>query len=403
MADTKISLLPAATTLSGAELLAGVQSAGNVKITATQLLTYITTDIGWVTNGSTTTLTGSPTILGSKVIFKNGNLFEPVDGAGVEIQDATHNSNGAILDFYSTLATVTNDRIYEIHGYIPNSSGTKKQMTAIYANNGGNTAGDENGEQLMNITSHGSLGVYFDATAGTSAADVNLTLSDFALLKKIGGSGAGKLLMGPNRTATSTSYFRFDQSIAGQFLNGFTNTNASGYTEFNLSNDSDLAFSSGLRLAKFNSGVAAFGSIQPNGATVMTGTNLTYGLSLVAGASAGKIQFFSGGYSASELRMELSAAGRLGIGVTSASALLHLAAGTATASTAPMKFTAGTNLTTAETGAMEYNGTNLFFTRSGTTREGILTQSAVTTEVLVSDTSVTINIGGTTYKLLAKA
>jgi hypothetical protein len=28
--------------------------------------------------------------------------------------------------------------------------------------------------------------------------------------------------------------------------------------------------------------------------------------------------------------------------------------------------TAGTNLTTAEAGAMEYNGTNLFFTRAGT-------------------------------------
>jgi len=82
---------------------------------------------------------------------------------------------------------------------------------------------------------------------------------------------------------------------------------------------------------------------------------------------------------------------------------LTLAAGTATAGTAPLKFTSGTNLTTAEAGAMEYNGTNLFFTRAGTTREGVLTQSAVTTEVIVSDTSVTVNIGGTTYKLLARA
>jgi hypothetical protein len=80
-----------------------------------------------------------------------------------------------------------------------------------------------------------------------------------------------------------------------------------------------------------------------------------------------------------------------------------LAAGTATAGTAPLKFTSGTNLTTAEAGAMEYDGTNLFFTRSGTTREGVITQSAVTTEVIVADTSVTVNINGTTYKLLARA
>lgn len=82
---------------------------------------------------------------------------------------------------------------------------------------------------------------------------------------------------------------------------------------------------------------------------------------------------------------------------------LQLAAGAAAAGKAPLKFTSGTNLTTGEAGAMEYNGTNLFFTRSGTTREGVLTQSAVTTETVISDTTVTVNIGGTTYKLLARA
>jgi len=95
--------------------------------------------------------------------------------------------------------------------------------------------------------------------------------------------------------------------------------------------------------------------------------------------------------------------GYFGYGVTSPTAVIHLKAGTATASTSPLKFTSGTNLTTAEAGAMEYNGTNLFFTRSGTTREGVLTQSAVTTEVVISDTTISVNIGGTTYKLLARA
>lgn len=96
--------------------------------------------------------------------------------------------------------------------------------------------------------------------------------------------------------------------------------------------------------------------------------------------------------------------GSVAIGVTTTpTARLHLGAGTATASTAPLKFTSGTNLTTAEAGAMEYNGTNLFFTRSGTTRENVICASAVTTEVLVTDTSLTINYNGTTYKILARA
>ena len=58
--------------------------------------------------------------------------------------------------------------------------------------------------------------------------------------------------------------------------------------------------------------------------------------------------------------------GNILAGVTSATARLHLAAGTATVSTAPLKFTSGVNLTTAEAGSMEFNGTNLFFSPSTT-------------------------------------
>lgn len=63
---------------------------------------------------------------------------------------------------------------------------------------------------------------------------------------------------------------------------------------------------------------------------------------------------------------------------TAPTALLMLAAGTATANTAPLKFTSGTSLTAAEAGAMEYDGTDLFFT-PGSTRHKvarILTGSA---------------------------
>lgn len=71
--------------------------------------------------------------------------------------------------------------------------------------------------------------------------------------------------------------------------------------------------------------------------------------------------------------------GNVGIGQVSPTAFLHLKAGVATANAgAPLKFTSGTNLTTAETGAMEYNGTQLFFTNTGTTRN-IVTMTSGTT------------------------
>lgn len=52
-------------------------------------------------------------------------------------------------------------------------------------------------------------------------------------------------------------------------------------------------------------------------------------------------------------------------GANAPSAYLTLGSGTATAGTAPLKLTAGTNLTAPENGAFEFDGTNLYFTVGG--------------------------------------
>lgn len=56
--------------------------------------------------------------------------------------------------------------------------------------------------------------------------------------------------------------------------------------------------------------------------------------------------------------------GNIGIGNASPTSLLHLKAGTAASNTAPLKFTNGVNLSSPEAGAMEFNGSSLFFTPS---------------------------------------
>lgn len=53
-------------------------------------------------------------------------------------------------------------------------------------------------------------------------------------------------------------------------------------------------------------------------------------------------------------RMNILSSGNVGIGQVIPTAVLHIKAGTATASTAPLKFTSGTLLTTAEAGAVEF-------------------------------------------------
>ena len=93
----------------------------------------------------------------------------------------------------------------------------------------------------------------------------------------------------------------------------------------------------------------------------------------------------------------------LGQSTTAATAKLMIGAGTATAGTAPLKFVSGTVLTTAETGAVEYDGTNLFFTRTGTTRENVLTTASVNTVNPTSpNRTITVVINGTTYYIAAK-
>lgn len=80
--------------------------------------------------------------------------------------------------------------------------------------------------------------------------------------------------------------------------------------------------------------------------------------------------------------MTITAAGNVGVGTTSPTASLHLKAGTATAGTAPLKIASGTNLTTAESGAMEFDGTNLYYTTSTPTR---LTIAATTSPYVKGD------------------
>ncbi|MBK8576388.1 MAG: hypothetical protein IPN90_12165 [Elusimicrobia bacterium] len=74
-----------------------------------------------------------------------------------------------------------------------------------------------------------------------------------------------------------------------------------------------------------------------------------------------------------------AASGNVGIGTTSPTAALHLKAGTAAANTAPLKFTAGTNLTTPEAGAVEFDGTDLYFSTDTATRKTFAFQGSAGT------------------------
>ena len=76
-------------------------------------------------------------------------------------------------------------------------------------------------------------------------------------------------------------------------------------------------------------------------------------------------------------RMRIDSAGNVGIGVTAPTAYLHLPAGVSTAGKAPLKLTAGTNLTTPENGTIEFDGTKLTMT-DNSVRKQIKVSNALT-------------------------
>ena len=81
-------------------------------------------------------------------------------------------------------------------------------------------------------------------------------------------------------------------------------------------------------------------------------------------------------------------------------AKLHIGAGAAAASGAPLKLTSGTNLTTPEAGATEYDGTELYFTRASA-RLKVLLDTPVDGTNITLGTTTGMKIGTATTQKLA--
>ena len=104
--------------------------------------------------------------------------------------------------------------------------------------------------------------------------------------------------------------------------------------------------------------------------------------------------------------LTITTAGRVGIGQTTPTAALHIKAGNASASSAPIKLTSGVVNTTAEAGAVEYNNT-LHFTNSDNTRRHVVLAPNATkvtaSAPYTNDGYVVVNIGGTDFKVMTTA
>lgn len=102
----------------------------------------------------------------------------------------------------------------------------------------------------------------------------------------------------------------------------------------------------------------------------------------------------------------LLSSGLFGVGVVGPTARLHLAAGTATANTGPLKFTSGTVLGTPEAGAVEYNG-RFTVTDTDAARRHVV-QAVASTKTTAgapyaNDGYIEVVIDGTTRRVMTTA
>lgn len=154
-----------------------------------------------------------------------------------------------------------------------------------------------------------------------------------------------------------------------------------------LTGDANLTYTAASSAVALDSGYLSFTGHKAYGSAVNGSIfrSSLYGLTTraVAGSSYDWLLFSAGGNTilANPTGTDnFLTSGKFGFGSLglTPSALVNIAAGTATANTAPLKFTSGTNLTTAEAGAVEYNGSNFFMTATATNRRQVALSNVAT-------------------------
>lgn len=218
------------------------------------------------------------------------------------------------------------------------------------------------------------------ATITTGPARAEITLNDIALTSgrvpfvttngrltdNSGFKYDGTNLMVGTGTAAFSDQFQINFNTNARVGINITNqsTGASSYTSLIMGESS----SNYIQIFKNSSG--ATGNL---GGTSIPNANLS-GFDTQTGNYFTRSTVIYGiiGSTGTNIGTRLSAAGlridAISNLTTDATAYLTIKGGTATASTAPLKFTSGTNLTTPEAGATEYDGTEVYFTNSTAVR-----------------------------------
>jgi hypothetical protein len=237
-------------------------------------------------------------------------------------------------------------------GYYVNASGTAPQEAHVRATGSIPLAlGTTGSTESLYILNSGYVGVGTTAPANKLDVSGSLALGAFA-----GTTAEGNSLIVGGNIGIGTTYPNTNLDVLG--------SGSTASTEYLLSRFGSASTGAGVELGYYEN--AAGTGVQEGRVRSAGSVNLALGTSLYT-----------------EDLYILNSNGNVGIGTTAPTAALNIKAGTA--AIAPLQLTAGTNLSTPLSGAIEYDGTNLYFTNSSATRQTLATTSSTASQTYSGD------------------
>lgn len=226
------------------------------------------------------------------------------------------------------------------------------------------TAAAGNAQSVFNVNNSGANGTSAQTTYGARINNTKTGTTSVNVGAEINASGGAT-----NYGIKTDNSFHFTNNTNSRArIYGSNGTSSSSYLELttvgsflNFGNSGWGAGSNTLSMSISGTPVAGFSLTS----FVINDNSLNYDTRIESDNQANK--FFLD-----------ASADAIGINQATPTASLHIGAGTATAGTGPLKFTSGTNLTTAEAGVMEYNGANFFLSPTNSNRRQIVLSDVAT-------------------------
>lgn len=430
LADLPVSQLPPATSFgpndvfylvtypfngSSSKQISGLNTQKTIWANITGAITINSSGVSTLTSGSVSNVNINPGVDAAKIAdgSVSNSEFQTLDGITSSIQDQLDekaNLTGATFtgDIFADNLSGTNTGDVTITGenYISLSD---QEITVGAVNlSGSNVTGNLPVNKLNSGTSassstywrgDGTWASITSTTPGGSNSEVQYNNAG------VFGGISGATTDGATLTLTNPIIDNRIFGTSGTPILSLSDGGASANTNIEIGAGVNLAYislapASGTKLMQIDNPVGALRIIGHDGVELQTADTTNNWISLSGPGS--RLVHFIMQNGTSNLTLPLGTDTLVGKATTDTLTnktltSQHLTAGTATAGTAPIYFAAGTNLTSAAAGAMEWDGTNLFITQtSGPTRKTISYTSDIPTTAGTTYTPTLTNVTNVT-------